>query len=346
MKQRLWLIAGGLIGIALIVMASASPLSITRAAAPAPLAGDALTVVAWNLGYGGLGAESDFSADGGKSYLPPSSKTVTKNVAGIVDTLKATDADVYILPEIAKRSPANYWHDLLGAVTRALPDTERVFSAEVLTRFWPWPIRFEHGLAIFSRKQIGAVNIEKLPLEKDKLGGLIQREYAARIVRLPVEGQKDWVIIGVHLAAFDKNAETRKAQLARVVELAQALHAEGSPVIIGGDFNLVLAQTSFSATTEPEHRSWVHDFPAEALPAGWRIGADPRVASVRTNERPYKAGENYTAVIDGFIVSPGVEIESVETRDLGFQFSDHQPVMMKVKRSGSAPVSRSEDRGP
>lgn len=35
--------------------------------------------------------------------------------------------------------------------------------------------------------------------------------------------------------------------------------------------------------------------------------------------------------IDGFIVSPNVEVTSVETLDAGFAYSDHNPVKLQVK---------------
>lgn len=43
-------------------------------------------------------------------------------------------------------------------------------------------------------------------------------------------------------------------------------------------------------------------------------------------EGPYVRGENFTTVIDGFVLSPNVRAENVRMRDLDFQFSDHQPV--------------------
>ena len=39
-----------------------------------------ITIMTWNLGYGGLGEESNFIADGGKSILPPSKAIVSKNM--------------------------------------------------------------------------------------------------------------------------------------------------------------------------------------------------------------------------------------------------------------------------
>ena len=35
-------------------------------------------------------------------------------------------------------------------------------------------------------------------------------------------------------------------------------------------------------------------------------------------------------VIDGFFLSPNVRVDSVETVDLGFENSDHNPVLLRV----------------
>jgi len=59
--------------------------------------------------------------------------------------------------------------------------------------------------------------------------------------------------------------------------------------------------------------------PVAALPRDL-VGADAMF------QRPYVRGENFTTAIDGFVISPNVRAESVRTRDLDFQFSDHPPV--------------------
>jgi endonuclease/exonuclease/phosphatase family metal-dependent hydrolase len=330
-RKTVWLAAAALAALGIALMLSSAPISERRAATP--LASDRLELLIWNIGYAGLGAESDFIADGGKSFLPPSARIVRKNLAGIEKTLRASAAGVIILPEAARGTPLTWWIDVLGALDKALPGRERIFSADVLTKYLPWPFRFEHGVAIYSRNLIGVFSAEPLPLEPAQAGGLYQRAYSARIVRLPVEGKSDWGVIAVHLAAFDENAAVRRSQLAAVFELAKALHGEGVPVIIGGDFNLTLADTSFPNTTSAEDRAWVQPFPRDLLPAGWQIVTDPTAPSVRTNERAYKPGQNYTGIVDGYIVSPDVWVEKVETLDQKFQFADHQPVRLIARRA-------------
>ena len=58
----------------------------------------------------------------------------------------------------------------------------------------------------------------------------------------------------------------------------------------------------------------------------WKVVVDEKTPSVRTNERPYKRGENFRTVIDGFVISPNVGAKSVETTDFDFEYTDHHPV--------------------
>jgi hypothetical protein len=102
-------------------------------------------------------------------------------------------------------------------------------------------------------------------------------------------------------------------------------------VVLAGDWNFQIAETNFPNTTEERFLFWLFPFPQDALPQGWRIGADASVPSVRTNYQPYVAGENYITTIDGLIVSPNVEIKSIAGVDLGFEHTDHQPVRARVR---------------
>ena len=45
--------------------------------------GTSVTVYTWNIGYAGLGKDSDFFMDGGTMVNPPSREIVEKNMAGI-----------------------------------------------------------------------------------------------------------------------------------------------------------------------------------------------------------------------------------------------------------------------
>ena len=79
---------------------TANPQDIDRVAASnLPQAGETLDLITWNLGYGGLGAGSDFVADGGTHALPPSQESVRVNARGIHDFLAHQNPDMVLLEE-------------------------------------------------------------------------------------------------------------------------------------------------------------------------------------------------------------------------------------------------------
>lgn len=145
------------------------------------------------------------------------------------------------------------------------------------------------------------------------------------VVRLPGP-RGEWTLINIHLSAFDEGANVRLEQLRAVLAFARGEHAKGNRVVIGGDWNYEFHRPARPYTTEQKYLFWVHPFPYEELPEGWSVAFDSQTPTVRTNERPYRKGENFTTTIDGFVISPNVRAMSVRARDLDFQFSDHQPV--------------------
>jgi endonuclease/exonuclease/phosphatase family metal-dependent hydrolase len=140
-----------------------------------------------------------------------------------------------------------------------------------------------------------------------------------------------WVIFNVHLSAFDDGA-LRRQQLADVWRWLRDEFERGRHVVAAGDWNFRLATTAFPYSTDDRNTFWVRDLPGELTPAGWHWAVDPAAPTNRTVEQPYRPGVNYTSVIDGFVVSPNVEVAEVRTLDLGFENSDHNPVCLVVRK--------------
>ncbi|NQV80536.1 MAG: hypothetical protein HQ495_08275 [Alphaproteobacteria bacterium] len=299
---------------------------------PLPAASNTLSLVTWNLGYAGLGEESDFISDGGKSLRPPNAATVQKNLRGIVETLTTLAPDVFLLQEVAEPSFVNFGTDLRGAVMRTLTGRASSFRTDTVTKAVPRPLRVALGTMIVSGREITSATLHPLPLEDSYGFGFLRKLYGLHAARIPTgDGNKAWVVINIHLAAFDDNAEVRYAQLERTIAVARREYEAGNYVVLGGDWNLVLAKTAFHHNTDEKFLFWIYDFPRQLLPDGWTIAADPAIPSVRTNHQPYMAGDNFTTIIDGYLLSPNIAVESVRTLDLGFKYSDHQPVQLTAR---------------
>ena len=97
-----------------------------------------------------------------------------------------------------------------------------------------------------------------------------------------------------------------------------------------------LVDTAFPPATEERFLFWILDFPNGMVPEGWTFDLDPSVSSVRTLHGRYEAGVNYVTVIDGFLISPNVVVEQVETIDLGLLHTDHRPVLASIRMSAAS----------
>ena len=105
-------------------------------------------------------------------------------------------------------------------------------------------------------------------------------------------------------------------------------------MVVGGDWNSMFPGTGKedfgSYTTSEENLFWVQTIPEGWTPDDWQWCYDADVPTARTLEQPYKAGENFTCIIDGFLVSPNLRVDEVQGYNLRFEHSDHNPVAITV----------------
>ncbi|MEZ4886427.1 MAG: hypothetical protein R3E32_16950 [Chitinophagales bacterium] len=65
--------------------------------------------------------------------------------------------------------------------------------------------------------------------------------------------------------------------------------------------------------------------------AGWKWVYDGTMATNRSLRKAYAPDSTFTTVIDYFLVSPNIRVETVKGIDVDFQYSDHQPVRLEVE---------------
>src|SRR5262249_17192944 len=90
----------------------------------------ALSLLTWNLGYAGLGAEAEFVADAGPGFRVESREGPgrwTKAIAGFAGSRRE---DLLLFQEAAKPSWVNHGCDLLGALETSLRDRTNSYAYE------------------------------------------------------------------------------------------------------------------------------------------------------------------------------------------------------------------------
>lgn len=109
-------------------------------------------------------------------------------------------------------------------------------------------------------------------------------------------------------------------------------YEKGNYVIAGGDFNQTFPG-ALDAFPIQDAELWTPGVLENGmLPEGWQFACDLSTPSCRLLNHPYDPDPdgNQFYVIDGFVLSPNVALDSVETLDCQFAFTDHNPVFIQV----------------
>lgn len=346
MKKALKILLGIIIFVLVFVVAFVGYLSITEFK-PEPVealeiknpsggklqAGQELDVLIWNIGYGGLGKESDFFMDGGENVKSADKETVEKYLSGIRATIDGLEPQILMLQEVDIDSSRTYGIDQ----TQLLPEGNSSLALNYSCDFVPFPMppigKVNSGIMSSSVFETSAAERHALPCPFSWPVSAANLKRCLLVSYLPIEGSdKQLVLVNLHLEAYD-DGEGKIAQTKQLKELILKEYEKGNYVIAGGDFNQSFPGALDSyPNTHPE--LWEPGILDDSLlPEGWSYAYDLSVPSCRLLNQPYDPADTENTqhyVIDGFILSPNVEMLSVKTVDAGFEYSDHNPVSLKV----------------
>ncbi len=300
--------------------------------------GGSFTVLGWNIGYGSLGRESEFFMDGGSEVRPPEAGRVDKNISGIYDTIRELDADFCLLQEVDAGSARSYNRDetqILGT----LPDYAfSTFAYNYKCDFVPFPVpplgRVQSGLYTLSSCFVGESSRVSLPCPFSWPMRAANLKRCLLVTRVPIEGMdKELVLVNLHLEAYD-DGEGRIAQTRQLLEFLDEEYAKGNYIVAGGDWNQVFPGTLETyPNAHPE--LWtpgtleLADFPED-----WTLCWDDTTPTCRLLNQPYDPADTANTqyyVIDGFLISPNLELMQVQTVDKEFACSDHNPVLLELR---------------
>jgi len=301
-----------------------------------PISGNEFSLLIWNIGYGALGAESDFFYDGGKTVITSEDRVRQFN-SEILQTLRRfSDIDFILLQEVDQHSKRSWYINQSEEISGIFPKHNHTFATNYQVKYLPFPWtnplgRITSGLQSLSRFMPLEGTRISLPGITDFPRKLFYLNRCMLMQRFRLPSGKDLIIINTHFEAYDKG-EVKKAQMALAKTLMNEEYKKGNYVIIGGDWNIAppgfdVHKFEKEAEDEPLYLA-VND---SAYMPGWKFAFDPDVPTNRKLKTAYNPEKTYTTVIDYYLISPNVEIVEVKGLDLQFQNSDHQPVKLKVK---------------
>jgi len=294
--------------------------------------GDTLTLVTWNIGYGGLGAEQDFFFDGGKN-VRPEKNLYEGYLSGIQETIRSLgDNDFLLLQEVDRGSKRSYFRDQATLIAGGNPQYCYGFATNYNSLFVPQPLDNPYGkcyggIMTLSKFKPAAARRFKLAQDADWPTGLFMLKRCYMEFRYPLANGKSLVIINQHLSAYDDGTVKQRQMDSLKVKLLKEYN-DGNYVIAGGDWN------QFPPDYKPElsgadgvvAMNVEKNYPEQ----GWTWAYDPTTTTNRKLNIPYKKGTTEEVIIDYFLLSPNVSTVEVKGIPTDFKNSDHQPVRIRV----------------
>ncbi|MCR5402335.1 MAG: endonuclease [Butyrivibrio sp.] len=300
--------------------------------------GDSYTIVTWNIGYAALGDNADFFMDGGKGVNTADRDRVEQNIRGIKEVLDKESPDFAFFQEVDRNSDRSHRINEADEIASSMAGASSAFALNYKVPFVPYPVppigKVDGGLLTLSAYDIE--NAERIALPCPfkwpfRVGNL---KRCLLVSRIPIEETgKELVLVNLHLEAYD-SGEGKAEQTALLKTFLEQECEKGNYVIAGGDFNQTFSNldTSKFPVFEGNWQAGIID--ADSFDDYFNICMDADTASCRSLAEPYAGADKSSFqfyVIDGFLVSKNIDIESMETIDYDFKASDHNPVVLKFR---------------
>lgn len=286
-----------------------------------------VSVTSWNIGYCGLGKEEELVADGGRRIFPKSRGNVEKNLEGIRKEIQEINSDIFLLQEIPKAYTLTRDVEVFKGIEKLFDEFEfKYFSEFKAKRLFDLDV----GKIISSKYNVKNYKSHSIiPRVKRALDFIFRRKSQVNMAVFNITDSTKKLIVGnIHLSAFDKNALVRHLELKNLMKFIKREYKKGNHIIMGGDWNLVLKDIDFKHKTEKKYLFWIHKFPTHVIPDFLKMVSGIS-STVRTNHQPYIKGDNFTTIIDGYMISSNIEVVNCQTKNLDFEFSDHNPVTLR-----------------
>lgn len=295
-------------------------------------------MISYNIGFGAYTPDFTFFMDGGKESKAESEQSVIRTTDGAAKTAKETDPDFIMFEEVDLDSTRSHHVDQMEMLAKAFPDYYHHFAINYNSAFLmvpPWdPIgKSLSGVALYSKHPVSSALRRSLPIASG-FNKFLDLDRCYTVSRLPVEGGKELCLYTVHLSAYGHDSSVREKQVGMLMEDMEKEYQAGNYVICGGDFNHDMRNTG---PADEDTMSWAHPFPRKSLPKHFHVAMDQVPSaqkaampeSTRNTDIPYDPAKSYMVTVDGFILSDNVRQLDFEVMDAQFQYSDHNPVLLK-----------------
>lgn len=297
-----------------------------------------LTLLLWNIGYCGLGEDMDFFYDGG-SQVRTSPEITLENLSFVRQFLLDNDScDFILLQEVDQNSKRTYRINEIDTFDIALPDHHPFFALNYRVKFVPLPPTSPMGLVnsglLTLSKHLPSSSVRyNFPGDYSWPTNLFMLDRCFLVNHYPLQDGKELLVINSHNSAFD-DGSLKAQEMDYLKQFLLDEYRKGNYIIVGADWNQNppgFSPNQFSAELTYK-RFQLNAIPADFMPEEWKWVYYPLIPTNRNLAAPYDPEQSTVTILDYFLLSPNLHFSSVQTIDLSFKHTDHQPVLLELQQ--------------
>ena len=292
------------------------------------------TIGTWNIGYSGLGAQTDFFYDGGK-MVRPSEDYVKSCFDSISNFIKQDSSNIWLLQEVDSMSRRSYELPQASLLSKLKASYFAFFALNYNVKFIPQPWLEPMGNVKSGLLTLSAFKPYKS--ERHQLPGVFgfpkQLYFLRRCLLVnyyKLENGKDFIVVNIHNSAYDDSGKLKKQEMDYLKSFLEKEYKNGNYIICGGDWNQCPPNWAYNTLAKGKEGDYFQTNVEAKFMNGWNWIYDPNVATNRKNDKPY-SDKTFTTIIDFFLVSPNIKTIDCQAIDLNFAYSDHQPVKINIE---------------
>lgn len=295
-----------------------------------------LKAISYNAGFAAYLPDFTFFMDGGSQSWAKSKESVIETSQNIANVIKEQDADFVSMQEVDSDSTRTYHVDETKIIRQSAETYFNVNACCFKSPFLFWPIYQPHGestsnLMTLSKYMPRNNAIRRQFPVDNSFTKILDYDRCYSVVRYPTSNGKELVYYTTHMSAYSQDPTTAENQIKQIVADMQSECEKGNYCICGADFNKQLINNP--EKYYPDYKIYeTKPFPTDLL-AGTNISVvapfneKKPIPTCRDAGQPW-GDKDPVCNIDGFLISSNVQLIEADAVDIGFQYSDHNPVYM------------------
>ena len=293
-------------------------------------------ILSWNIGSGIKGNMHDNYRDGGEMSRPEKEE-FQKNLQGIISTLSMFEyVDFLLLQNIDTASFRSYYVNQYQMIASVLPEHGHGFSLNYVSPFVAWPPfkpegKLNSGMATYSKIAFEELSRYAFPGVLRAVADPLSEAGCFQLSRFNLKNGTQLVILNIQNVFFRMSPQHRLPRLLMIKSQMLHEYAKGNFVVAAGSWAVNPPGFDLCAFTTKD-AAYAFSVPMENtfFPNGWQYAYDKEKPSYRMTNQPYTKETTPCTIIDFFIVSPNIEINSCKTIKSDFEFSNHNPIMLEI----------------